>query len=50
MKQEPVEASFKYLTAGPSLLAKARVGIIAIGVDAFMGRQLFEWCRESRFI
>ena len=50
MKQEPVEASFKYLTAGQSLLVKVRVGIIAIGVDAIMGRQLIEWCRESRFI
>ena len=50
MKQEPVEVSFKYLTAGESLLAKVRLGIIAIGIYAFVGRQLFEWCRESRFI
>ena len=50
MKQEPVEVSFKYLTAGESLLAKVRLGIIAIGVYAFVVRQLFEWCRESRFV
>lgn len=50
MKQEPVEVSFKYLTAGESLLAKVRLGIIAIGIYAFVGRQLFEWCRESRFM